>query len=1463
LLRRFAPCFLFVMLFICGAEAQVITNIAGTSQGLPTPKLPALQAPIGVTGGLAADANGNVFIADNTLRLVYKLTPDGTLSVIAGTGSLGESGDGGPAASASLSGPSGLSLDTSGNLFIADMPGVPFAPFNRIRKVSTDGTITSVACQCVPSDVAVDDTGSGAVYVAVSTSDVVLKITPGSPPVSFGQYFQRAFQAIPRGAQGIAVHNGVVYVSVGATNNFLSYRVYSITPDGKANYVAGNGQITATGDGGSAQVANIGNPAGLAFDAKGNLYIGDIANHVVRKVDTTGTINTVAGNKIPGYSGDGNHAIQASLNHPGRLATDNQGNLYIGDQNNFRVRKVAAADGTISTIAGAGFHNYFGDGGPALMAALNQPQSLVYDSTGALYIADTGNHAIRKVTRDGTIQTLAGNGTMATSGPCNSGALGTPAGVAPDNSGNLYFTDSSLNAICKLTPSGALQIVAGNGKASFGGDGGNPANATLNKPTAIVLDATGVIYFTDSGNNRVRKITPTQISTIAGTGDTHFSGDGGALATTLNSPAGLAIDSAGNLYVSDTGNQRVRKIAMGLITTLIGDGTPGSGGDGGVAVAAEVNQPAGLAVDSSGNLYLTDSLNNRLRRISANGIVTTIAGTGTPGYGGDHGFAPTAQLTHPSGVAFDPAGNIVIADTGNNQVRVVQTSTAIPFPTIPASLSFTTTSGGVPAQPQSLVLASAISGLPFTASVDSPWLALSSNGGLAPASLQVSVDATNLAPGTYKGTVTISVPAANPASGTVAVQFIVQPPLPPQLSVSTQNLSFTVNSGAGPQTARLQISNTGGQTLTYTATAATDTGAQWLSLSPSSGSVLPTAPQAVVATVSPAALTPGTYQGTIRITGGGSIAIVKVSLSINASKPYSLLSQTGLTFTAVSGGGPPLPQTFGILNTGTGVMSWSATASTLSGAAGWLQITPSSGTVMTPFLDVNFVSVSVDPSKLTDGTYYGRIQVTSAAPNSPQSITVVLRVLPVGTRPGMEIRPTGLIFTGTAGSVPSSQDVLVGNAAAQPDSFVTGATNQRGFSYLPTSAALSPGVPTRVTVYPDFTSLKAGEIDRSAITLLRQSDGSSQNISVLIVVAPLSAVSGLAPSAGGCSSNKLEIQWRSPLQNFQAVLGQPMTLEVQVIDDCGNLVGPGGATGATLNATFSNRDSDLRLVHIGNGVWTGTWRPVSAQQGQAIISVTGFNTFGNVLQSGQQSLTGSISAGTAPTVTAGGVVHAASDAAGFPIAPGSLITIYGSNLADAQGVATTLPLPEQQNGAQVLLGDLPLPILYTSSGQLNVQVPFGTPVNTQYQISVQRDNVLSVPEQLVIAAAQPGVFTVNQQGTGQAVVFKSDGVTLAQPGTPATSGETVVLYCTGLGVVTPAVPEGMAPPSNPLSNTVNPVTVTIGGMNAPVQFSGLTPGFPGLYQVNAVVPDGVTGNAVSVVVSVAGQTSPAVTMAIQ
>jgi uncharacterized protein (TIGR03437 family) len=488
-------------------------------------------------------------------------------------------------------------------------------------------------------------------------------------------------------------------------------------------------------------------------------------------------------------------------------------------------------------------------------------------------------------------------------------------------------------------------------------------------------------------------------------------------------------------------------------------------------------------------------------------------------------------------------------------------------------------------------------------------------------------------------------------------------------------------------------------------------------------------------------------------------------------------------------------------------------------------------------------------------------------------MTVILTVLPSGLTLGPQIFPTGLIFTGVAGVTPGSQDVQVGNPTGQVNNFQSGLIGT-GFSFLPTTASIQPDQPTTVRVYPDFSKLPAGSIQQGTITLQFSDRSPSQTINVLTVVAP----SGVTPNsaggelmkstgpraASGCAGQAWNVQFRSLQPNFAAVLGQATAIDVQIADGCGSLVGPGGQS-AYVAATVTGGDPLIGMTHIGNGIWQGTWKPVNAAGGVTLfVTAVGPNGVG-----GQNKVSGAVSApaasATTPTVTAQGVVHAASEQGGVPIAPGGLITVYGVNLADGVGQSKGLPLPQQLNGAQVLLGNQPLPILYTSTGQLNVQVPYTVPVNTQYQMTVQHGNTLSVPQQLVVAEAQPGIFTVNQQGTGQGSIVRSDQVTLAQAGTPASIGETVVIYCTGLGAVTPAVKEGtQAPTTAPLSMTVNPVTVTIGGKTAPVAFAGLTPGYAGLYQVNAVVPAGIpTGDTVPVVVNAAGQTSPAVTMAVR
>jgi uncharacterized repeat protein (TIGR03803 family) len=376
---------------------------------------------------------------------------------------------------------------------------------------------------------------------------------------------------------------------------------------------------------------------------------------------------------------------------PGALVQGYDGNLYgatAGDPADevygtiFKLAITHSLPGPagIATVAGDGTPNYSGDGGPAISAGINGPDEAVVDSSGNIYIADTGNSRIRKVTSaTGIISTVAGNGTFGYSGDggaATKAEIGYPSGVAVDSAGNIYIADYANERIRKVTVStGIISTVAGNGTAGYSGDGGAATSAELQHPVGVAVDSAGNIYIADMENNRIRKVTAStgKISTVAGDGTEGYSGDGGAATSAeLDYPWEAVVDSAGNIYIADSYNERIRKVTVstGIISTVAGDGTFGYSGDGGLATSAELGFPTKVAVDSAGNIYIADSDNYRVRKVTAlTGIISTVAGDGVQGYSGDGGAATAAELTGPTGVALDAAANIYIAD--GNRIRVV------------------------------------------------------------------------------------------------------------------------------------------------------------------------------------------------------------------------------------------------------------------------------------------------------------------------------------------------------------------------------------------------------------------------------------------------------------------------------------------------------------------------------------------------------------------------------------------------------------------------------------------------------------------------------------------------------------------------------------------------------------------------------------------------------------------------
>jgi sugar lactone lactonase YvrE len=573
------------------------------------------RVDLGHAMDLTVDRQGNLYIADEGAHRIWKVDPQGVVSTLAGRGTPGRSGDGGPADQARLNGPRGVALDSAGNLYIADT-------FNHsVRRVATDGTISTVAGRGSP-------TFSG----------------DGGPAVEAGLSYPRDIALDAQGNLYIADH----------TNR----RLRRVNREGVIETVrAGLGEVRR-----------------LALDGQGNVYVSSFSTHRIRKVAPDGTMTTVAGGGVPGFSGDGGKATEAQLSYPAGVLVDVSGNLLIVDIVNGRIRRVAL-DGTISTVAGGGDPT----GLPASQVSVFWPRGGVRDAQGNFYVADNAHARILKIDPEGIVTRIAGTGVpggyQGEGLPAREVSLGNLRGnpvpfhvdgLALDSQGNLYFPDQMQRRVYKLDPNGILTTVAGNGRIGFSGDGGLATEAALSGEFwNVAADTQGNLYISDGGNHRVRRVDRNGIiTTVAGNGQTTYRGDGGSASETgLRSPDALTVDAQGNLSIGDVGLHRIFKVTPdGTISTVAGTGARGYTGDGGKATEARIGLPENIAVDGAGNLYFADRAFHCIRRVTPEGIISTVAGTGEPGFNGD-GMAPLeTNLTTPVDLYLDAAGNLIVAE---------------------------------------------------------------------------------------------------------------------------------------------------------------------------------------------------------------------------------------------------------------------------------------------------------------------------------------------------------------------------------------------------------------------------------------------------------------------------------------------------------------------------------------------------------------------------------------------------------------------------------------------------------------------------------------------------------------------------------------------------------------------------------------------------------------------------------
>jgi uncharacterized protein (TIGR03437 family) len=700
----------------------------------------------------------------------------------------------------------------------------------------------------------------------------------------------------------------------------------------------------------------------------------------------------------------------------------------------------------------------------------------------------------------------------------------------------------------------------------------------------------------------------------------------------------------------------------------------------------------------------------------------------------------------------------------------------------------------------------------------------------------------------------------------------------PPVTIDPSGVSFSLTQNGPAATQSVSIANFGSQAVQFSASATTNSSGNWLTVSPSQGSVNSFGANALAITADPSQLAPGTYSGVITISVKDQTLGVSVLAVVGGTQPSIQLSQTGLRFQAVSGGTATAPQSITVLNPGAGTLTFSASASTISGGT-WLSVSPATGTSVDKAGGT--VTVSVNPTGLQPGDYYGTIQFSApGVVNSPQVASVVLNVLSQADSPGAFVAPTGLIFVGRSGGTgPAAKTISVTNPSPVALTYlVTPFANNGSNSWLtvtPASGSVSATQPATVSVQPNLTGLAAGiYIGDLTVNIVPATDTSTTtpstappqifHIEILLVVLPagsspaIQSVSqtGFRPQAVGCTPTKLLPVFTQLGTGFTAEVAWPTAVEVTVVDDCGTPVVSGSVT-----ALFTSGDPALALDSLNDGRWTATW---NATHASTQVTITAQAQEVQPAITGSAQIGGTLEVNTAtPSVSAGGVIGVFNSVANQPLAPGAYGAIYGSNLSEGLNQSNQYPFSLQLGDTSVLLGGKALPLYFASAGQINVVVPYDVPVNSTQQLVVQRGSSISIPQPVFIAPAQPTILTQSSAPTTAVInVYKSDGTALPN-NSPVGPGYVITLYCSGLGAVDPAVAAGSPAPASPLSHTVNPVTVKIGQTQAQVLFAGLVPVYAQLYQVNVQIPSGLSSGDATLTLSVSGQQSAPVTIAVQ
>jgi hypothetical protein len=782
------------------AGSGTLSVIGGVPNGIGSADGTGANARFNGPSGVAVDGSGNAYVTDSNNHTIRKVTPSGVVTTLAGSAGQIGSADG-TGSAARFYNPWGVAVDGTGNVYVADSYN------STVRKVTPAGVVTTLA-------------GSAGLYGSADGTGAAARF---SYPL------------------GVSVDgSGNVYVA-----DMYNSTIRKVTPAGVVTTLAGSAALTGSADG-TGSTARFNQPYGVTVDGAGNVYVADTSNFTIRKVTPAGVVTTLAGSVGQPGSIDGTGSAARFYGSLG-VTADGPGNVYVADQGNNTIRKVTSS-GVVTTLVGGGAGQYGSVDGTGSAARFFQPRGVAADGSGNVYVADTTNNTIRKVTPDGVVTTPAGTtGRLGSADGMGSAAkFNYPKGVAVDGSGSAYVADTYNNTIRKISPAGAVTTLAGSAGLPGGVDGTGSA-ARFNNPNGVAVDGSGNAYLADTGNQTVRKVTPTGVvTTLAGSAGLSGSADGTASTARFYSPRGVAVDGSDNVYVADSYNQTIRKISpAGVVTTLAGSALLAGSADG-TGTAARFYYPLGVAVDGVGNVYVADTSNQTVRKVTPTGAVSTLAGSaGLPGSA--DGTGPAARFYFPQGVAVDGAGNVYVADYGNSTIRkvtpagVVTTVVGVAAPTrvgnfdgpLPASLdsptgvSVTADSGSLFIVLDSAVLVATgpLSITPATATV-APGLQTTfvASGGLAPYTWFLSNNASGgsiSSTGVYTAGATGGVGDVVTVLDSLGASAIAAVTVPPPLTVAGGGggpvavgiggqVVLTASGGTGPYTFLLTTNGTGG-----------------------------------------------------------------------------------------------------------------------------------------------------------------------------------------------------------------------------------------------------------------------------------------------------------------------------------------------------------------------------------------------------------------------------------------------------------------------------------------------------------------------------------------------------------------------------------------------------------------------------------------------------------------------------